>query len=71
MSRQGSVDTEGAPNAAEGEDATSKAGDTADRPQDADAEDDDENKEYIVTSADMDAQIQSQMEKQKEDMKYI
>lgn len=69
MSRQGSVDTDSAANAGESIEDTSKAGDASDRPQDADAEDDDENKEDIITSADMDARMQAQMEKQKEDMK--
>ncbi|KAI8144346.1 hTAFII28-like protein conserved region-domain-containing protein [Fennellomyces sp. T-0311] len=78
-SRQGSVETERESSAPHGtteetvEDPdaeAAKANADSQQQQDAEAEDDDENKEDLL-AADMDAFMQAQMEKQKEDMKLL
>ncbi|KAI9314205.1 hTAFII28-like protein conserved region-domain-containing protein [Dichotomocladium elegans] len=76
MSRQGSVETdrEGSVThtlpADETDENAQNTQPDSQQPQDAEAEDDDENKEDLL-AADMDAYMQAQMEKQKEDMKLL
>ncbi|CDH50361.1 transcription initiation factor tfiid subunit11 [Lichtheimia corymbifera JMRC:FSU:9682] len=76
VSRQGSVETdrEGSvpnnPTTEENEEANNNAQPESQQQPEADAEDDDENKEDLL-AADMDAYMQAQMEKQKEDMKLL
>ncbi|CDS13538.1 hypothetical protein LRAMOSA05714 [Lichtheimia ramosa] len=76
VSRQGSVETdrEGSvpnnPNTEDNEEANNTTQPESQQQPEADAEDDDENKEDLL-AADMDAYMQAQMEKQKEDMKLL
>ncbi|KAI7886589.1 TAFII28-domain-containing protein [Lichtheimia hyalospora FSU 10163] len=76
VSRQGSVETdrEGSvpnnPTTEDNEEANNNTQPESQQQPEADAEDDDENKEDLL-AADMDAYMQAQMEKQKEDMKLL